>query len=88
MTISGSGPTVMSGPEGKLNLRAQNMTLFAQMAEGLDEATWKFHLSHGDYSQWLRESIKDEEIAKIVAEIEKEEALSPAEICREPTAGS
>jgi HAD superfamily hydrolase (TIGR01484 family) len=67
------------GPEGKLNLRAQNMTLFAQIAEGLDEATWKFHLSHGDYSQWLRESIKDEEIAKIVAEIEKGEALSPAE---------
>jgi HAD superfamily hydrolase (TIGR01484 family) len=67
------------GPEGKLNLRAQNMTLFAQIAEGLDETTWKFHLSHGDYSQWLRESIKDEEVAKIVAEIEKDQALSPAE---------
>lgn len=67
------------GPEGKLNLRAQNMTLFAQIAEGLDDATWQFHLSQGDYSQWLRESIKDEELAKIVAEIEANQALGPGE---------
>ena len=42
------------GAEGKLNLRAQNMNLFAQMAEGVDEETWSFHLSHGDPSRWLR----------------------------------
>jgi hydroxymethylpyrimidine pyrophosphatase-like HAD family hydrolase/energy-coupling factor transporter ATP-binding protein EcfA2 len=67
------------GPEGKLNLRAQNMTLFAQLAEGLDEDTWKFHLTHLDYSRWLRDTIKDEEIAKIVAAYEKDSSLSPNE---------
>jgi HAD superfamily hydrolase (TIGR01484 family) len=67
------------GPDGKLNLRAQNMNLFAQMAEGLDEATWTFHLSSGDYSRWLRESIKDDELAKLIAEIEDNKSLSAAE---------
>jgi hypothetical protein len=67
------------GPGGKLNLRAQNMNLFAQMAEGLDEETWKFHLSNRDYSRWLRESIKDDELAQMVAQIEKNKELSVAE---------
>lgn len=67
------------GPKGKLNLRAQNMNLFAQIAEGLDDATWKFHLSNGDYSRWLRESIKDDEIAKTVADIERNSKLSASE---------
>lgn len=67
------------GPKGKLNLRAQNMNLFTQIAEGLDDATWKFHLSNGDYSRWLRESIKDDEIAKTVAGIERNLKLSASE---------
>jgi GTPase SAR1 family protein len=67
------------GAEGKLNLRAQNMNLFAQMAEGLDEDTWKFHLSQGDYSRWLRDAIKDKDLAGVVAQIEKDTKLSPAE---------
>jgi hydroxymethylpyrimidine pyrophosphatase-like HAD family hydrolase len=67
------------GPKGKLNLRAQNMNLFAQIAEGLDDSTWKFHLSNGDYSRWLRESIKDDEIAKAVADIERNSKLSASE---------
>jgi HAD superfamily hydrolase (TIGR01484 family) len=67
------------GPKGKLNLRAQNMNLFAQIAEGLDDATWKFHLSNGDYSRWLREAIKDDEIAQAVADIESNSKLSPSQ---------
>jgi HAD superfamily hydrolase (TIGR01484 family) len=60
------------GPENKLNLRAQNMNLFAQLAEGVDEETWSFHLSKGDYSRWFREAIKDDDIAQLVAGIEKD----------------
>jgi len=67
------------GADGKLNLRAQNMNLFAQMAEGLDEETWEFHLSQGDYSRWLRDAIKDKDLAGIVAGIEKDGKLSAAE---------
>ena len=32
------------GPAGQLNLRAQNLILFMQIAEGVDEATWMYHL--------------------------------------------
>jgi hydroxymethylpyrimidine pyrophosphatase-like HAD family hydrolase/energy-coupling factor transporter ATP-binding protein EcfA2 len=59
------------GPDGLLNLRAQNLGLFVQMAEGVDDATWVHHLRAGDYSRWLRESIKDSELA---AEAEQAEA--------------
>ena len=59
------------GPNGQLKLRAQNLGLFVQMAEGVDDATWLHHLRAGDYSRWLRDSIKDLELA---AEAEKAEA--------------
>lgn len=67
------------GAQGKLNLRAQNMNLFAQLAEGLDDETWDFHLSKGDYSRWLRDTIKDRDLAGIVANIERDRSLSTAE---------
>jgi hypothetical protein len=38
------------GPEGALNLRAQNLTLFIQIASGVDDRTWEYHLRAGDYS--------------------------------------
>ncbi|WP_254508335.1 HAD family hydrolase [Anatilimnocola floriformis] len=59
------------GPEKKLKLKAQNLAIFQQLAEGIDDETWLFHLQQGDYSAWFRESIKDEELA---AEAEKIEA--------------
>ena len=66
------------GPEGKLNLRAHNLILFLQMAEGVDEETWAYHLREGDYSRWFRDAIKDPELA---AEAERVERLgaSPKE---------
>ena len=67
------------GPEGKLNLRAQNMTIFAQIAEGVDDQTWLHHLRNAHYSQWLRNSVKDAEIADQVAKIEQDHHLPPAE---------
>lgn len=67
------------GAQGKLNLRAQNMTLFTQLAEGLDDETWNFHLTQGDYSRWLREAIKDQDLAGIVANVESDRTLNSSE---------
>jgi HAD superfamily hydrolase (TIGR01484 family) len=60
------------GPEGKLNLRAQNLAIFVQLAEGVDEETWLHHLRKGEYSAWFRRAIKDEELADEAARIETE----------------
>ena len=67
------------GPEGKLNLRAQNLMLFLQMAEGVDDDTWTYHLRQGDYSRWFREKIKDEVLAADAERVEGLEAATPAE---------
>ena len=67
------------GPEGKLNLRAQNLFLFLQLADGVDDDTWLHHLRNGDYSRWIRESIKDQTLADKVREVEKREDISPLE---------
>jgi HAD superfamily hydrolase (TIGR01484 family) len=67
------------GPDGRLKLRAQNMNVFAQLAEGVDDETWTHHLRNADYSRWLRESVKDQDIADEVARIEQDEQLEPSE---------
>ena len=59
------------GPDGKLNLRAQNLQLFLQLADGVDDDTWTWHLRRGDYSRWFREAIKDEALAGEVQGIEQ-----------------
>jgi len=67
------------GPDGKLNLRAQNLQVFLQMAEGVDDATWAFHLANRDVSQWFRECIKDPELAHEAEQIARTSGLSPAD---------
>lgn len=68
------------GSEGKLNLRAQNLLVFLQMADGVDDETWSYHLKQGDYSQWFLEMIKDDELAAEAKPIEANaETLSPQE---------
>ena len=67
------------GPEGKLNLRAQNLMLFLQMADGVDDDTWMFHLRNGDYSRWFGEMLKDPELAEEAARYEQDSALSPSD---------
>jgi HAD superfamily hydrolase (TIGR01484 family) len=67
------------GAKGKLNLRAQNLILFMQLAEGVDDGTWLFHLHQGDYSRWFRERIKDEELAAEAARVEQLADMAPAE---------
>jgi len=67
------------GPEGKLNLRAQNLMTFLQVGEGVDEETWLFHARSGDYSRWFAAMIKDEELAATAREIERNGAQRVAE---------
>jgi HAD superfamily hydrolase (TIGR01484 family) len=67
------------GADNKFNLRVQNLTLFVQIAEGVDDATWLHHLRAGDYSRWFRESIKDDGLADDVEDIERQESLTPAD---------
>jgi hydroxymethylpyrimidine pyrophosphatase-like HAD family hydrolase len=58
------------GPENRLNLRAQNLMMFMQIAEGVDDETWLHHLNHKHYSDWIRTAIKDGELAREVEDIE------------------
>jgi hypothetical protein len=58
------------GPDQKLNLRAQNLKLFMQIAAGIDDATWLYHLRRHDYSRWIREALKDESLADEIDKIE------------------
>ncbi|ACP25714.1 putative phosphoglycolate phosphatase [Sinorhizobium fredii NGR234] len=67
------------GPEDKLNLRADNLTIFLQIAEGIDDETWEHHLRAGDYSKWFGESIGDPDLSQKAAGIEEDRSLSPAE---------
>jgi hydroxymethylpyrimidine pyrophosphatase-like HAD family hydrolase len=66
------------GPTASLNLRAANLVRFVELAEGVDEATWAFHLERGEYSAWVREMIKDPELAAEIAAVERA-GLRPAD---------
>jgi hypothetical protein len=61
---------VFRGPSGQLNLRAYNLTTFVELGFGVDDATWLYHLKRGEYSDWLRKEIKDDDLARQVASVE------------------
>jgi HAD superfamily hydrolase (TIGR01484 family) len=63
------------GPQGKLNLRAQNLMLFLQIGDGVDDESWLHHLRRGDYSRWVRASIKDDALADELAAVERDESV-------------
>jgi HAD superfamily hydrolase (TIGR01484 family) len=67
------------GEQGKLNLRAQNLILFLQLADGVDDETWTYHLRQGDYSGWFRDVVKDEELADEARQVEEMAGVTPAE---------
>ncbi|MGH9319734.1 MAG: HAD hydrolase family protein [Vicinamibacteria bacterium] len=68
-----------TGPDGALNLRAHNLILFVQLADGVDERTWLYHLRRGDYSRWFEEAIKDPELAAEAAQVERNEGIDAEE---------
>lgn len=64
------------GPGNKLRLRAQNLNMFIQLAKGVDDDTWLFHLQKHDYSEWVREAIKDDALSKELLEVETNDGAS------------
>jgi hydroxymethylpyrimidine pyrophosphatase-like HAD family hydrolase len=77
--LSAENSFYFRGPDDKLNLRAQNLFFFLQLADGVDDDTWLHHLRRRDYSRWFRERIKDEELANEAAKIEVRQDVEPAE---------
>ena len=67
------------GPAGKLNLRTQNLMQFLDVAAGVDDETWLYHLRRADYSRWFRDVIKDPELASAAQAIERDRFLSRAD---------
>jgi hydroxymethylpyrimidine pyrophosphatase-like HAD family hydrolase/GTPase SAR1 family protein len=64
---------IFKGPDHKLNLKANNLLTFIQMAEGIDDETWLYYLQRRDYSKWFRNSVKDEGLARLAEKIEDTE---------------
>jgi len=66
------------GPKGKLNLKAQNLFVFVQVADGVDDETFEFHRTAGHFSAWVRTVIRDEELADEVVQIERAKRATDA----------
>jgi hydroxymethylpyrimidine pyrophosphatase-like HAD family hydrolase len=64
-----------TGPDGQHHLRAQNLIVFMDIADRIDDATWLYHAQRGDYSRWIRDAIGDSELADHVVEIEALQAV-------------
>jgi hydroxymethylpyrimidine pyrophosphatase-like HAD family hydrolase/GTPase SAR1 family protein len=58
------------GPHEALNLRAANLARFVELADGVDEGTWAHHLGKRHYSAWMRDMIKDPELAAEIESVE------------------
>jgi HAD superfamily hydrolase (TIGR01484 family) len=67
------------GSGNRHNLKAQNLAVFSQIADGIDEETWLFHLRRGDYSRWFRAGVKDNFLADQAERIEQRQDLQPVE---------
>jgi HAD superfamily hydrolase (TIGR01484 family) len=59
------------GREGKLKLRAHNLIVFTDLADGVDDETWLYHWKRGEVSEWVRTSIKDEQLGKQIETLER-----------------
>ena len=73
------GAFVFTGPDGNLKLRAQNLFIFLQMGDGVDDLTWNYHLRNGDYENWFRWIIKDKELADLTRPVALDMAKTPQE---------
>ena len=67
------------GPDGQLNLKAENLMTFLRLADGVDQQTWLYHLRRHDYSRWFRDAIKDESLAAEAEKVEEANAASAEE---------
>ena len=67
------------GPDEALNIRAQNLSMFLQIGEGVDPQTYLHHLRQGDFETWLRTAVKDDDLADEVANVAANEDLDLTE---------
>lgn len=67
------------GPQGRQNIKAQNLAIFTQIAQGIDEDTWMYHLRRGDYSRWLRHAVRDTLLADEAERVESRSDLTPGQ---------
>lgn len=58
---------------------ARNLREFLKIAAKVDDTVWMRHLKANDYSAWFRYVIRDDTLADIAAEIERDTELSPSE---------
>ena len=73
---------IFTGPDDKLKLRAQNLFIFLQIGDGVDDLTWNFHLRNGDFENWFRAVIKDPELADFARNLAQEVSRTPEETRR------
>lgn len=78
-TLDEKGSFYFRGPDNAMNLRVQNLMIFQQIAEGIDDKTWEHHLRKGDYSDWFGRQLRDKDLAAETKEAEKNKGLSPKE---------
>jgi hypothetical protein len=64
-----------TGRERKLCLRAQNLLLFLQIGDGVDDETWLYHLRRGDYENWFRSTIRDSDLQILLLRSRRGQAL-------------
>jgi hypothetical protein len=70
VTVGPNTSFYFRGPENRLNLPANNLARFIQLAQEVDDRTWQYHLRRGDYTHWFRTVIKDEILAAAAALLE------------------
>ena len=71
------------GPEAKLNLAASNLRTFMELAEGVDDETWLYHLQRGDVAVWFRDHIQDADLAGLAEQLQQAPEIPPQESRRQ-----
>jgi HAD superfamily hydrolase (TIGR01484 family) len=71
-SVGDMGPDsfIFTGPENKMQLKASNLQSFTELAQGVDDDTWMYHLKRNDYSGWIRDHVNDDALAEQVEKIE------------------
>ena len=57
-------------------LGAGNLKTFMQLADGIDDETWLFHLRRGDYGEWFLNKVQDEELAAVADQLKSADDVS------------
>ncbi|HTE32469.1 MAG TPA: HAD-IIB family hydrolase [Chryseolinea sp.] len=59
---------IFTGPQNKMHLKANSLMMFVQLAEGIDDDTWLYHLKRNDYKNWAADCIHDQSLVDAVKE--------------------